>query len=89
MKIKIKSLTTKGRDAIAQHVKESKSLKVRLVMNRFFLQNVLNTDPYILLVTVKEPYSSLMKFKDVTPKLEEALIKNGATSKDYVIEEVL
>jgi len=88
LRIRITSLTEKGIRAISKHVRESKSLKNRLMMNRFFSQAVVNEKPYILLLVVKDPYSKLMKFKDLKPKLDEALIDNGATELDYIIEEV-
>lgn len=90
--MKIQALTDKGKEAIQQHMLERNKLSrfnpQRIMYEKFFSEEIISQDPFILEVEIKNSaLSRAIRFEDLKSRIEEAMAKNGAEPEDYLINE--
>lgn len=90
--IKIQAITSKGEEAIRQHLREFKKMGVRdrlIFKTAGYKQEILLEDPLTLLLTINNKHSNNSTFVGlIYGEIEKAMIKNGAAKEDYFIEVV-
>lgn len=92
--ITIKALNDRGKDAINKHLVERAQLSrfnpQKIMYKQLFEEKIISNYPYVLEIRIKNPaLTKALKFKDLKSQIEDALLKNKAQPKDYIIKEGL